>query len=116
LLLDMEYDVTLAGGKTQNITVYAATTAQPAARAGSYSADYALNTAFDYRFDEPLLFLPAQYPDTCTTGDAGGATNLPFGFTVSASVPHSCTLLLGQTSTSAPTPARPPRCTTTAPR
>lgn len=92
LLLDMEYDVTLAGGKTQNITVYATAPAQSAAWAGSYSADYALNTAFDYRFDEPLLFLPAQYPDSCITGGAGGATNLPFGFTVSASVPRSCAL------------------------
>lgn len=94
LLLDMEYDVLLTGGKTQNITVQAATTSQPAAWAGSYSADYTSSTALDYRFDEPLLVLPAQYPDTCTTGGDGGALNVPFGFTVSASVPRSCALLV----------------------
>jgi spore coat protein U-like protein len=95
LLLDMEYDVLLTGSKTQNITVQAATTSQPAAWAGSYSADYTGSTALDYRFDEPLLVVPAQYPDTCTTGGDGGALNVPFGFTVSASVPRSCTLLTG---------------------
>lgn len=95
VLLDMEYDVLLTGGKSQNITVYAATPSQSAAWAGSYSADYALSTALDYRYDEPLTVVPVPYPDTCTTGGAGGATNRPFGFTVSASVPPSCTLLTG---------------------
>jgi spore coat protein U-like protein len=92
LLLDMEYDVLLTGGKTQNITVQAATTWQPAAWAGNYSADYTASTALDYRFDEPLLVVPAQYPDTCTTGGDGGALNVPFGFSVSASVPRTCAL------------------------
>lgn len=95
LLLDMEYDVVLTGSKTQNITVYASAPAQSAAWAGSYNADYSVSTALDYRYAEPVTVLPVSYPDTCTTGGISGALNVPFGFTVSASVPRSCTLLVG---------------------
>lgn len=91
LLLDMEYDVTLlTGGASQSIAVYASTPTQTNAWAGAYTVTYSgIATALDYRYEEPVLFFPTQYPASCTSGGVNGGTGT-FGFNVTASVPRSC--------------------------
>lgn len=91
--LQFDYDVPLIGGsQTLTATLYGRIPTQTALNAGSYSNRFtgAADTKIEFQYAEALLGTPPM-PASCTSGGTTG-TPSTFPFTVSGSVPNSCTL------------------------
>lgn len=89
-LLDLAYGALLSGSGSTQATMYGRVFAQGGLAAGNYGNPFTgSHTRLDYRFSEPLLFLPNPYPDSCVSGGAGGGA-VTFPFAATATVPNNC--------------------------
>ncbi len=93
LTLQFDYPVNLLGGsQTLTATLYGRIPAQTALNAGNYSNPFTggADTQIEFQYAEALTGTPPM-PSQCFQGGTTG-TPSTFPFTVSASVPHACTL------------------------
>lgn len=93
LPLQFDYEVPLLGGsQTLTRTLYGRIPAQSGLNAGSYANRFtaAADTRIEFQFAEALLGTPPM-PASCTSGGSTG-TPSSFAFTVTGSVPNTCTL------------------------
>ena len=93
LPLQFDYDVPLLGGsQTLTATLYGRIPAQTALNAGTYTNRFtgAADTKIEFQFAEALLGTPPM-PASCISGGSTGTAST-FPFTVSGSVPNTCTL------------------------
>lgn len=105
--IDLEYNAPLLGGSgNTSATLYGRIPAQTGLAEGAYDNPFTgTHTRLDYRYNEPVLFLPTEYPTSCTSGGTGTAgVSTTFPFTASATVPASCQITLANTLAFGSTP------------